>query len=120
MVGLLASSKIPTGIIVYYGIIADGIHTHPAALRIAHRTHPEGKSLKRNIFKQKVLAFSEDHNIITTFEGLSWYHLPGIVLVTDAINAMGLPIGTYSLGSQSVEVRNNGGFIAGTNTLCGR
>ena len=40
--------------------------------------------------------------------------------MTDAINAMGLPIGTYSLGSQSVEVRNNGGFIAGTNTLCGR
>ena len=42
LIGLLASSKIPPGKTVYYGIIADGIHTHPAALRIAYKTHPKG------------------------------------------------------------------------------
>lgn len=39
LVGLLASS---TERQVYYGIISDGIHTHPAALKIACRTNPEG------------------------------------------------------------------------------
>ena len=44
----------------------------------------------------------------------------GIVLVTDAISAMGLPSGIHHLGSQSVEVKNNCAVIAGTDTLCGR
>ncbi|KAJ8676646.1 hypothetical protein QAD02_012433 [Eretmocerus hayati] len=42
LVGLLASDQLPSRKVIYYGIIADGIHTHPAALRIAHRTHPKG------------------------------------------------------------------------------
>ena len=40
--GLLASEEIPRDKTVFYGIIADGIHTHAAALRIAFRTHPKG------------------------------------------------------------------------------
>ncbi|CAG9792026.1 unnamed protein product [Diatraea saccharalis] len=39
LVGLLAST---TKRQVHYGIISDGLHTHPAALRIACRTNPEG------------------------------------------------------------------------------
>ncbi|XP_034986666.2 N-acetylglucosamine-6-phosphate deacetylase [Zootoca vivipara] len=42
IVGLLTSDKIPPGQKVFYGMISDGIHTNPAALRIAHRADPKG------------------------------------------------------------------------------
>ncbi|XP_054730611.1 N-acetylglucosamine-6-phosphate deacetylase [Anastrepha obliqua] len=84
LVGLLASKNIPPGQEIYFGIIADGIHTHPAALRIAHRTHPDG-----------------------------------LILVTDAIAALGLGDGKHHLGQLELEVRDGKALIAGTNTLCG-
>ncbi|KAL3878307.1 hypothetical protein ACJMK2_030670 [Sinanodonta woodiana] len=84
LVGLLASQRIPTDKCIYYGLIADGIHTHPAALRIAHSVHPSG-----------------------------------LVLVTDAISAMGLPSGVHHIGSQKIEICGKRAVIAGTNTLCG-
>jgi len=40
LTGLLTSEKLD-GKRVWYGIIADGIHTHPAALRIAYKTNFE-------------------------------------------------------------------------------
>lgn len=82
LVGLLTSEKIERPI--YYGIIADGVHTHPAALRIAYRTHPQG-----------------------------------LVLVTDAIAALGLSDGNYRLGQLQVEVKNQTAMIADTDILCG-
>ncbi|KAF7287261.1 hypothetical protein GWI33_002077 [Rhynchophorus ferrugineus] len=42
LVGLLASDKITQEKKIFFGIIPDGIHTHPAALRIAYRVHPDG------------------------------------------------------------------------------
>ncbi|XP_031628897.1 N-acetylglucosamine-6-phosphate deacetylase [Contarinia nasturtii] len=42
LVGLLTSDQLPKSQTVYYGIIADGIHTHPAALRIAYRANRDG------------------------------------------------------------------------------
>lgn len=83
LVGLL-SSDIPNGQTIYYGIISDGVHTHPAALRIAHRVHPKG-----------------------------------LVLVTDAISALGLEEGTHNIGEYAIEIRDQKAYIAGTNTLCG-
>lgn len=47
------------------------------------------------------------------------YYL-GFIVVTDAIPAMGLPIGKHHMGSQLVEIQDKKAFIAGTNTLCGR
>ena len=42
LVGLLASENVPPGKTMFYGVIADGIHTDGSALRIAYRTHPKG------------------------------------------------------------------------------
>lgn len=84
IVGLLTSDQIPDGRTVYYGMIADGIHTNPAALRIAHRAHPSG-----------------------------------LVLVTDAITAMGLPPGRHTLGQQAIEIQGLHAYVAGTKTLSG-
>ncbi|KAH8421415.1 hypothetical protein KR009_006353 [Drosophila setifemur] len=84
LVGLLASDAVPPGRTVYFGIIADGVHTHPAALRIAYRTHPQG-----------------------------------LILVTDAISALGLEEGVHHIGQLPLEVKQGRAFIAGTETLCG-
>ncbi|GBP65512.1 N-acetylglucosamine-6-phosphate deacetylase [Eumeta japonica] len=53
LVGLLAST---TASQIYYGIISDGIHTHPAALRIACRTNPEGVVLVSDAVAAQGLA----------------------------------------------------------------
>ncbi|XP_053131692.1 N-acetylglucosamine-6-phosphate deacetylase isoform X2 [Hemicordylus capensis] len=84
IVGLLTSDQIPPGRRVFYGMISDGIHTNPAALRIAHCAHPKG-----------------------------------LVLVTDAIAAMGLAPGRHTLGQQVVEMDGLNTYIAGTKTLSG-
>lgn len=54
LMGLLGSKRIE-GKFVYFGLIADGIHTHPAALRIAHRVHPEGQQLSPLVDTQTIL-----------------------------------------------------------------
>ncbi|KAJ8374152.1 hypothetical protein SKAU_G00047320 [Synaphobranchus kaupii] len=84
IVGLLTSDQVPANLTVFYGMIADGIHTNPAALRIAHRAHPAG-----------------------------------LVLVTDAITAMGLPPGRHTLGQQVIEIEGLHAYVAGTKILSG-
>lgn len=69
---------------IFFGIIADGTHTNPAALKIAHSVNPKG-----------------------------------LVLVTDAVSALGLPDGVHHLGDKQIEVKNSKVYIANTNTLCG-
>ncbi|XP_024081219.1 N-acetylglucosamine-6-phosphate deacetylase isoform X2 [Cimex lectularius] len=81
IVGLLGMDSKST---VYYGVIADGIHTHHSTLRIAYKSHPEG-----------------------------------VVLVTDAISAMGLGDGNHYLGEKVIQIKNGRACIAGTSTLCG-
>ncbi|XP_058129812.1 N-acetylglucosamine-6-phosphate deacetylase isoform X1 [Anopheles ziemanni] len=84
LVGLLTTDNIPKDTLVYFGIISDGVHTHPAALRIAYKTRPEG-----------------------------------LILVTDAISAMGLAEGRHRIGQMEIEIRAGRAYVAGTNTLCG-
>ena len=69
---------------IHYGLIVDGIHTHSAAVRLAHRVHPQG-----------------------------------LVLVTDAVPALGLPDGNYHMGADQIVVEKKRATIAGTQTLCG-
>lgn len=82
IVGLLTSYDIPKP--MFYGLIADGIHTHPTATRIAHRSHPRG-----------------------------------LVLITDAIAALGLAPGLHKLGPMQVEIDHEKATLQGTNTLAG-
>nr|XP_019568738.1 PREDICTED: N-acetylglucosamine-6-phosphate deacetylase isoform X3 [Rhinolophus sinicus] len=84
IVGLLTSDQLPPGRHIFYGMISDGTHTNPAALRIAHRAHPQG-----------------------------------LVLVTDAVPALGLGNGRHTLGQQEVEVDGLTAYVAGTKTLSG-
>jgi len=61
IVGLLTSKAIPKGRTLFYGVIADGTHTHDSALRIAHRTHPEGLILVTDAFAALGLAEGIHH-----------------------------------------------------------
>ncbi len=79
LIGVLGSSR-P----IDYSIIADGIHAHPASVRIAMASHPEG-----------------------------------LILVTDAIAAMGLGNGTFKLGEVTIEIADGHAHVAGTDTLAG-
>lgn len=91
LIGLLSDSSLTNNI--FYGIIADNIHTHPSALNIAYKAHPNG-----------------------------------LVLVTDAIAAMGLDEGkVHQVGEQLIEIvesysngrRLRSAYIQGSKTLCG-
>ena len=56
----------------YFSIIVDGLHSHPAAVKMAYNLNPEK-----------------------------------LILVTDAMSAMGLGDGIHSLGSMSVTIQND-------------
>lgn len=44
----------------------------------------------------------------------------GLVLVTDAIAALGLPPGKHKLGEMEVEINSNKATLANSTTLAGR
>lgn len=92
----------PKGKHIYYGIISDGIHTHPSALRIAYKANPDGIISYISNFRRKL-----NHLIV------------GLILVTDAISALGLEEGRHKIGLQEIVIKSNHAFIAGTTTLCG-
>ncbi|KAF9584028.1 hypothetical protein BGW38_007820 [Lunasporangiospora selenospora] len=46
-------------------------------------------------------------------------HPEGVILVTDAMSAMGLPTGTYQLGNMDVTKEDDRVYIEGTDTLAG-
>jgi len=58
----------------------------------------------------------QDSLICDTFP----YFSTGLVLVTDAIAALGLPPGLHKLGPMQVEINHEKATLLGTNTLAGR
>lgn len=42
-----------------------------------------------------------------------------MILVTDAVSALGLDEGNHTIGQKCVEIKNSCAYIAGTETLCG-
>ena len=48
------------------------------------------------------------------------FSLLGVVLVTDAVAVLGLPDGTYNLGTMNVELKQGAARLAGKTTLAGR
>lgn len=62
-------------------------------------------------------AFTLTTRLFVFFAFRAYPH--GLVLVTDAISAMGLSSGVYRIGSQSIEIFGNRAVLAGTNTLWG-
>ncbi len=69
---------------VFFSIIADGFHLHPASICLAWRCNPRG-----------------------------------LVLITDAIEAFGLPPEGCRLGSMDLDIIDGRAFIKGTNTIAG-
>lgn len=69
---------------LFYSIIVDKVHVHPAMVHLAWRANPDG-----------------------------------LILVTDAIAALGKPQGEYFLGGQEVVVDETTAFVKGTSTLAG-
>lgn len=69
---------------IFYSLIVDGHHVHPASIRLAWRSNPEG-----------------------------------LILVTDAIRALGLPSGDYRLGEVEIFVEGGKSMVKGTKTLAG-
>lgn len=50
---------------------------------------------------------------------LSYCYFPGLVLVSDAISALGLAEGLHHIGQLEIEVCGGRAYVAGTKTLCG-
>lgn len=80
--GVIAAALTEPGL--YYTVIADGVHCHPAAIRLAFRANPKG-----------------------------------MIIVSDAMAALGLGKGNYSLGGLDVTVKDRRAVIKDTETLAG-
>lgn len=122
-----------TSVPIYFGLINDGCHTHPAAVKIAYRAHYDGKfriKYLMNVHKKFKptfeLIFSRARFFIIKIkicqpESFSNFRFSfaGLILVTDAISALGLHEGIHRIGELEIEIKNNCAYISGTNTLCG-
>ena len=69
---------------LHFSVIADGVHLHPAILKLIWLSNPQG-----------------------------------LILVTDAMEALGLEEGVYYLGSKEVFVKDGKAVLSGTEIIAG-
>ncbi len=63
---------------------------------------------------------ADGHHLHPAAINLAWRSNPdGLILVTDAMEALGLSDGVYHLGTREVEVQKSKAFLAGAATLAG-
>uniref|UniRef100_A0A1I7WY42 N-acetylglucosamine-6-phosphate deacetylase n=1 Tax=Heterorhabditis bacteriophora TaxID=37862 RepID=A0A1I7WY42_HETBA len=89
LIGLLTSKFLKDNML-YYGIISDGIHTHDSALRLAYRYY----------FTKRTYP-------------------EGLILVTDAIAALGMADGQHKMGELIINVKGLSAVLEGTTTTAG-
>uniref|UniRef100_A0A0N5BAN6 N-acetylglucosamine-6-phosphate deacetylase n=1 Tax=Strongyloides papillosus TaxID=174720 RepID=A0A0N5BAN6_STREA len=82
LIGLINTPTINKNL--FYGIICDGIHTHPSAIKLAHQANSNG-----------------------------------LLIVSDAMAALGMGDGIHRLGDQTISVKNNHATVDGTNITAG-
>ena len=95
-------------------MFSSGYCCHPLQLRYA-----SGSGLGLGIY----ITWGNNHSLLQLklrYNNILLY-TSGLVLVTDAIPAMGLGVGIHHMGQQTIEIRKDGhAVVAGTDTLCGR
>jgi N-acetylglucosamine-6-phosphate deacetylase len=67
------------------------------------------------VYEYRYFIFGPVNDRAVYFERYS----TGLVLVTDAISALGLTEGIHQIGNLDVEIKNDCAYILGTETLCG-
>lgn len=80
---------------------------------LASNSIPEGKTIYFGIISDGIHTHGAALRIAYRT------HPAGMILVTDAISAMGLEEGTHRIGQFNIEVRDHRAYLSGTTTLCG-
>ncbi|CEF68334.1 Putative N-acetylglucosamine-6-phosphate deacetylase [Strongyloides ratti] len=82
LIGLINTPKIYENL--FYGVICDGVHTHPSAIKLAYQANSDG-----------------------------------LIIVSDAMAALGMGDGIHRLGDQIINVKDNHATVHGTNITAG-
>ncbi|KJH48705.1 putative N-acetylglucosamine-6-phosphate deacetylase [Dictyocaulus viviparus] len=101
LIGLLTSRSLGSRVL-YFGIISDGIHTHDSALKIAYNRLVNFSS---HMLSQRTYFFRTNPD--------------GLILITDAMAALGMGDGRHYLGDCVINVTGLHAILEGTNTTAG-
>ncbi|MBH5317224.1 N-acetylglucosamine-6-phosphate deacetylase [Paenibacillus sp. GSMTC-2017] len=100
--------------------LTHAVHTYNAMRGLHHREPGTlGAVLTDDRIYAEVIADGEHVHPAAIALFLAAKPLEKVILITDAIEASGMPDGEYDLGGQAVTVKNGTARLSGTNTLAG-